>query len=83
MGLLNIDSLSANDKDFSLSLEMTIQESAVSQSLSLLVFLVASHSLLIALHLCTVFAIAVEFQLVVNHVEPAIFLDLILHIGKK
>lgn len=35
------------------------------------------------LFLCAVFAIAVEFQLVVNHVEPAIFLDLVLHIGKK
>ena len=35
------------------------------------------------LFLRAVFAIAVEFQLVVNHVEPAIFLDLVLHIGKK
>lgn len=35
------------------------------------------------LFLRTVFAIAVEFQLVVDHVEPAIFLDLVLHIGKK
>lgn len=35
------------------------------------------------LFLRTVFAIAVEFQLVVNNVEPAIFLDLVLHIGKK
>lgn len=31
----------------------------------------------------TVFAIAVEFQLVVDHVESAIFLDFVLHIGKK
>ena len=35
------------------------------------------------LFLRTVFAIAVEFQLVVDHVESAIFLDLVLHIGKK
>lgn len=35
------------------------------------------------LFLRTVFAIAVEFQLVVDHVEPAILLDLVLHIGKK
>ena len=35
------------------------------------------------LFLCAVFAIAVEFQLVVNHVESAVFLDLVLHIGKK
>lgn len=35
------------------------------------------------LFLRAVFAIAVEFQLVVDHVESAIFLDLVLHIGKK
>ena len=35
------------------------------------------------LFLRTVFAIAVEFQLVVDHVESAILLDLVLHIGKK
>ena len=35
------------------------------------------------LFLRTVFAIAVEFQLVVDHVESAIFLDLVFHIGKK
>ncbi len=35
------------------------------------------------LFLRTVFAIAVEFQLVVDHVESAIFLDFVLHIGKK
>lgn len=35
------------------------------------------------LFLRTVFAIAVEFQLVVDHVESAIVLDLVLHIGKK
>ena len=33
----NIDHLAANDKDFSLTLEMTIRESDVSQSLRLLV----------------------------------------------
>lgn len=35
------------------------------------------------LFLRAVFAIAVEFQLVVDHVESTIFLDLVLHIGKK
>lgn len=35
------------------------------------------------LFLRAVFAIAVEFQLVVDHVESAILLDLVLHIGKK
>lgn len=35
------------------------------------------------LFLRTVFAITVEFQLVVDHVESAILLDLVLHIGKK
>lgn len=35
------------------------------------------------LFLRAVLAIAVEFQLVVDHVESAIFLDLVLHIGKK
>ena len=35
------------------------------------------------LFLRTVFAIAVEFQLEVDHVESAILLDLVLHIGKK
>lgn len=35
------------------------------------------------LFLRTVFAIAVEFQLVVDHVKSAILLDLVLHIGKK
>lgn len=35
------------------------------------------------LFLRTVFAIAVEFQLVVDHVESAILLDLVFHIGKK
>ncbi len=39
--------------------------------------------LLSLLFLRAVFAIAVEFQLVVDHVESAIFLDLVLHIGKK
>ena len=36
-----------------------------------------------SLFLRAVFAIAVEFQLVVDHVESAILLDLVLHIGKK
>ena len=35
------------------------------------------------LFLRAVFAIAVEFQLVVDHVESAILVDLVLHIGKK
>ena len=35
------------------------------------------------LFLRAVFAITVEFQLVVDHVESAILLDLVLHIGKK
>ena len=35
------------------------------------------------LFLRAVFAITVEFQLVVDHVKSAIFLDLVLHIGKK
>ena len=35
------------------------------------------------LFLRAIFAIAVEFQLVVDHVESAILLDLVLHIGKK
>lgn len=35
------------------------------------------------LFLRAVFAIAVKFQLVVDHVESAIFLYLVLHIGKK
>ena len=38
---------------------------------------------LFLLFLRAVFAIAVEFQLVVDHVESAILLDLVLHIGKK
>ena len=39
--------LTANDKDFSLALEMTIRESDVSQSLSLLVSQSLSHQSLV------------------------------------
>ena len=35
------------------------------------------------LFLGAVFAIAIEFQLVVDHVKSALFLNLVLHIGKK
>ena len=45
----NIDHLTANDKDLSLTLEMTIRESDVSQSLRLLVLsLAANHQSLIS-----------------------------------
>ena len=67
---------------FLASLEMTTWESAVFQSFSHQSL--ATHlKLLISLFLRAVFAIAVEFQLVVDHVESAILLDLVLHIGKK